>query len=118
MSKYNKEPSKKPTKIRRATTPEDREEQMIALATNLAEEQILNGTASSQVITHFLRLGSSKERLENELREKEKELMDAKTEAIKSSKRMEELYANAMKAFTDYKGISEDENDESDEFYY
>ena len=109
--------STEPKKIKRAKTQEDREEQMIALATNLAEQQILDGTASSQVITHFLRLGSSKERLENQLREKEKELMDAKTEAIKSSKRTEELYEKAMRAFTDYKGVSED-GDEDDELYY
>ena len=78
---------------------------MIALANDLAEQQLRDGTASSQVITHFLKLGSSKERLEKEILEQQKELMAAKTEAIQSAKRIEELYAKAMTAMRDYSGI-------------
>lgn len=89
-----------------AVNPEARENQMIALAINLAEQQLLDGTASSQVITHYLKLGSSKERLEKEMMEKQKELIDAKTESLKSAKRIEELYANALQAMRDYSSSS------------
>lgn len=90
-----------------ATNPEDRENQMIALAVNLAEEQLRNGTASSQVITHYLKLGSTKERLEKDILEKQKDLITAKTEAINSSKRVEELYVNALKAMRAYSGLED-----------
>lgn len=81
---------------------------MINAAMNLAEEQILNGTASSQVITYFLKLGSSKERLEKEKLEEENKLLRAKTEALQSAARIEELYEEAVAAFTDYKGDADD----------
>ena len=87
-----------------ATTPEGREKQLSALAYDVAEEQLRNRTASSQVITHFLKLASTKERLEKEILEKQKDLITAKTEAIQSGKRMEELYANALDAMSRYKG--------------
>lgn len=87
-------------------TPEARENQMIALAINLAEQQLMDGTASSQVITHYLKLGSSKERLEKEMMEKQKELIDAKTESLRSAKRLEELYADALKAMREYSSSS------------
>lgn len=77
---------------------------MINLAVGLAEKQLREGTASSQVITHYLKLGSTKERLEKEILEQQKELMKAKTEAIQSAKRVEELYENAMNAMREYKG--------------
>ncbi len=87
-----------------ATTPEARENQLISLAIDLAEKQLFKGTASSQVITHYLKLGSTKEKLEKEILEKKKELMDAQTEAIHSGKRVEELYSNALKAMRTYSG--------------
>jgi len=89
---------------RPATTPEARENQLIALAVDLAEKQLMEGTASSQVITHYLKLGSTKERIEKEILEKQKDLIEAKTDALKSAKRMEELYANAIAAFQVYRG--------------
>ena len=85
-------------KIRPALDPDVRELQMISLAVDLAEKQLMDGTASSQVITHYLKLGSTKERIEKEILEKQKELITAKTEALKSQKRVEELYAEALKA--------------------
>ena len=91
-------------KFRTALTPEARENQMILLAMDRAEEQLRNGTASSQVITHFLKLGSTKEHIEKEILEKQKALMDAKTESLQSAKRMEELYERAIRAFTRYNG--------------
>ena len=89
---------------RPAKTPEARENQMIALAVDLAEQQLLDGTASSQVITHYLKLGSTKERIEKELLEKQKELIEAKTEGLKTAKRVEELYSEALAAMRAYRG--------------
>ena len=91
-------------KIRPALTPEARENQLIYLATNLAEQQLRDGTASSQVITHYLKLGSTKEKIEKEILEKQKELITAKTESLQSAKRIEELYANAITAMRNYSG--------------
>ena len=82
--------SKCERKIRPALTPEARENQMIALAVDLAEKQLLEGTASSQVITHYLKLGTTKEKLEREILEKQKALIEAKTENLESAKRIEE----------------------------
>ncbi len=94
---------------RPATNPEDRENQLIALAINAAEKQLREGPASSQVITHFLKLGSTKERLEKEILEKQKELITAKTDAINSAKRIEELYTNALTAMRRYSGSDQDD---------
>lgn len=96
-------------KMRPARSPEARENQMIALAIDLAEKQLMEGTASSQVITHFLKLGSTKEKIEKEILEKQKELIAAKTESLQSAKRMEEMYAEAMAAIRDYRGEGNDD---------
>lgn len=93
---------------RPALTPESRENQLINLATNLAEQQLRDGTASSQVITHYLKLGSTKEKLEKEILEKQKDLIDAKTETLKSAKRMEELYESALEAMRNYTGHTDE----------
>lgn len=98
-------------RIRPALTPEARENQLISLAVDLAEQQLLDGTASSQVITHYLKLGSTKERLEKQIMQEQKKLLEAKTEAIQSAKRVEELYANALNAMKNYSGQSSDEDD-------
>lgn len=87
-----------------ALTPEARENQLIALAVDLAEKQLIEGTASAQVITHYLKLGSTRERLEKEKLEKENELLQAKRKALESAKRVEELYANALAAMKSYSG--------------
>ena len=68
-------------------------------------------TASSQVITHYLKLGSTKERIEKEILEKQKELIDAKTQSLKSAQRLEELYTNAYEAMKQYSGQGGDEDD-------
>ena len=101
-----------PRKRRTATTPEARENQLIAMAVDLAERQLIEGTASSQVITHFLKLASSRERLEYEIKEKQKELIEAKTESIQSAQRVEELYKNALNAMRNYSGQTGVEDDE------
>ena len=96
--------SSKKKEIRPALTPEVRENQLIYLATELAEQQLRDGTASSQVITHYLKLGSSKEKIEKEILEKQKDLITAKTEALQSAKHVEELYAKAITAMKSYSG--------------
>lgn len=77
---------------------------MISLAVDLAEKQLIEGTATSQVITHYLKLGSTKERLEKDILKQQKSLLEAKTEALKSAKRVEELYADALEAMRHYSG--------------
>lgn len=98
-----------PKRSRPALTPEARENQLIAKAINLAEKQIDEGTASSQVITHFLKLGTEKAKLEQEKIRMETDMLKAKTDALQSAKHVEELYANALKAMKIYKGEDEDE---------
>lgn len=95
-----------------AITPEGRENQLIALAVNLAEKQLLEGTASSQVISHYLKLGSTKENIEKEILQEQVKLVKAKTEALKSSKANEALYKNAIKAMRNYSGNGGDDDDE------
>jgi len=99
-------------RVRPALSPEARENQLISLAVDLAEKQLMEGTASSQVITHYLKLGTQKERIEREILEKQKDLITAKTEALQSQKRVEELYANALSAMKSYQGIEVPLDDE------
>lgn len=100
----------------RARTPEAREQQLAAAAYDLAEEQIRGGTASSQVITHFLKAGSTREVLEKERIYHENQLLEVKREHIASQARVEELYLDALKAMKSYSGEPEpeQEDDESD----
>lgn len=88
--------------IHRADSPETRETQLISLAVDLAEEQLRNHTASAQVITHYLKLGTARERLEQKKLEQEIELAKAKRGAIESSQHMEELMQQALDAFRSY----------------
>jgi len=93
-------------------TLESVENQLVGLAIDLAREQIEKGTASSQVITHFLKLGSSTARLEIEKMQRENELLKAKTDALKSQKKTEDLYRKALSAMRSYTGsIPLSEND-------
>lgn len=98
------EPKDTKRRIRPATTLEGRENQLIAEAINLAERQIRQGTASSQVMTHFLKLGSTKEKLEKEKLIEENKHLRAKTDSLMSVKRTEELIANALSAMQTYTG--------------
>lgn len=103
MAKKSRE-SKQTKRRRPASTPEAREKQLINLATELAEQQLLDGTASSQVITHYLKLGSTRETLEREKIKQENELLKAKVDAIEATKRSEELYQKALDAMRTYSG--------------
>ena len=112
MAKAKKADSVKTTrKIRPALTPEARENQMIALAVDLVEQRLLDGTASSQETTHFLKLGSMKNRLEMEKLQEENRLLKARTEALQSAKRVEELYSEAIKAMRRYSGQGSDDDE-------
>lgn len=93
--------------IRPMTEPQAREDQMIALAEKVAEEQMLNRTASSAVICHYLKLGSSKNKLELEALRQQNELSRVKTEAIRAQQEAEDLYMQAIKAFMGYSGRDE-----------
>lgn len=99
-----KKTTKSTIKSRPGLTPESRENQLISLAIDLAEKQLREGTASSQVISHFLKLGSTTSMLEKVILEKQKDLITAKTEALKSGKVIEELYTNALAAMRKYSG--------------
>ena len=115
MSKEKASKTEGHRKMPPARTPEARENQMISLAIELAEKQLMEGTASSQVITHFLKLGSTKEKIEKEILVKQKDLITAKTEQIQSQKRIEELYGDALNAMRRYSGTKPiDEEDEDD----
>lgn len=112
--KSSETPQKKQTKgrLRPALTPEARELQLVDLATNLAAQQLMDGTASSQVITHFLKLGTTRAQLEKEKLAKETELLKAKTAVLESQENMEKMYAEAISAMKRYSGYSGDDDED------
>ena len=101
---------------RRALSPEAREQQLISLATDLAEQQLMDGTASAQVITHYLKLGSSEEKKKLEKAEAEIKLMEAKIESLQREERVEELFKSALDSFKVYSGQTVTAEDEGVEF--
>jgi len=102
--------------LRPATTPEGREAQLIAASMDLVEKRILAGTATSQEVTHFLKLGSTREQLEQQRLRYENELTQAKIAAAESQKRVEELYRSALDAMRLYSGQEPlDRNDPYDD---
>ena len=116
-ARRNSEPETPRSRRPPATTPEERENQLISAAVDLAEEQIRSGTASAQVITHFLRLGSSREKLEQLRLEGEVSLLQTKKEIMESAKRIEDMYGEALEAMSRYSGnepspgsLDDDEN--------
>lgn len=102
-------------RVRPATTPEGRETQLVSMAYDLAERQMTEGTATGQVITHFLKLGSTREKLEQERIQQENLMLAAKIEQIASQRRIEELYADALVAMRNYAG--QPEPDRGDDIY-
>lgn len=101
------------TKRRPPLSPEARENQMIALAMDLVEQRLLDGTASAQETTHFLKLGTSKAELEKEKLKRENKVLEAKAKAIESSEEMKVMYENALKAMRNYAGYGD-----ADEYEY
>lgn len=94
-----------------ASTPEERENELISLAVDLAEKQLREGTASSQVIVHYLKRSSTKERLEKEILSEQKKLIEAKTRNLQTADRMEHIYEDALKAFRGYSGKDQSDED-------
>lgn len=103
MPTRRKEPEK-PKAKRPALTPEGRENQLVSLAVDLAERQLQDGSASAQVISHYLKLGSTREQLEQERLSNENELLQARVEQLASAKRVEEMYESALNAMRTYAG--------------
>lgn len=108
MAKVKTEP--KARRIRPAISPEAREKQLMSLAMDQAEQQLMDGTASSQVITYFLKLASQRERLERERLEEENKLLRAKTDALEAQKNSETDYARVIEALRRYSGRGDDDN--------
>ena len=99
--------------VRKARPPisqEARENQLISLAVDLAERQLMDGSASSQVITHFLKLGTTRAELEKEKLKRENKVLEAKAKAYESSEEIKTLYENALKAMRDYSGAGDPED--------
>ena len=114
MAEKDKKGSKR--SIRPALSPETRENQLISLAMDRAEEKLLDGTASSQLICHFLKLGSSHDRLKRKRLESDIELAEAKIDKIRSDERVEDMYKNAIAAMREYSGYGAPIQDDEDIF--
>ena len=117
VSRRTNAPEARTTRRPPATTPEARENQLISHAVDLAERQLLDGTASAQLVTYYVKLGSSREKLEQERLRRENELLQVKAEAIAAAKRVEALYGQALNAMRAYAGqepleITESEYDD------
>ena len=113
-----KTPSIPSKPIRPALNPDSRENQLISLAIDLVEQRLLDGTASSQETTHFLKLATQKAKLEKERFELENELIRAKTQALRDQADMKALYADAIAAMRRYSGHGSDfDDDEEDDDY-
>lgn len=101
-----------------AMTPEDQEDQLISLAVDLAVKRLREGTASNQLVSEIIKLGTTKERLAKEKLQRENEMLRAKTEAIEASRRNGEMYAEALRAMREYAGVQAIEDDDYDEEDY
>lgn len=102
-------PHGSPKQRRPALTPEARENQLISLAIDLVEQRLIDGTASSQETTHFLKLASTKAKIEKEILLEQKKLIAAKTKSIESSEEMKGLYEEALNAMKRYSGGGSDD---------
>ena len=118
MARARKEATS-PTKGRRmrpGLTPEARNSQLMSMATDLAEQKLRDGTAPTQIIVHYLRMATEKDKLEREILRKQEELMEAKRQNLQSQKRYEDLVSNALEAMRRYSGNSGSDEDDSDIF--
>lgn len=111
MGRQKSQPSSSSTRdFPPAITPEEKDNQMISLATDLVERRLREGTASSQEIVYYLKLGSQKEKLEKQILERQRDLMEAKTASLQSAQRIEALFDEAMKMFKVYSGTEDGED--------
>lgn len=97
-------PERPTRKVKPATTPESREAQLVNAAINLAEKQLLDGTASAAVITHYLKIATKREVMEREILGKQAKLLEAKANSIESSKDTKEMYEKAIESMKKYAG--------------
>lgn len=104
MAKGTSKNKDEPVNSRSFVSEDAQENYMISLATKLAEKQLREGTASAQVITHYLKMGSSKEKLEKEVLKRQSKLMDAKTKNIERDAEMDKMYSDAIEAMKKYSG--------------
>lgn len=104
MATQTKSTTKNKTKSYKSMSSKDREQQIIAKAVDLAEQKIEDGTASSQIICHYLKLATEEHQLDNKKREKEIELLEAKKDSIETEQKREEIFEEALNAFTSYSG--------------
>ena len=112
MKKSIEDGKKTSKKLRPASTPEGREKQLISLSYDAAEKQLIEGTASSAVIVHFLKMGSVEKEKELEKLEEENKLLKAKTKALEDAAKSEVDFREVLRAFRTYSGASIDEEDE------
>lgn len=117
MAKSKKDSEGSMQKVKPALTPEAKENEMIALATKEAERRLRDGTASPQIIVHYLKLGSTKTELEREKLKAENKLLHAKTDYLESNARVEELFNQAMTAFGIYSGKADQDVENSEDLY-
>lgn len=116
VTKHDKTPAPRArTRLPPAGTIKGREDQLISLAVDVAEQQLREGTASAQVITHYLKLGTTRELLEQDKLRQENALLQGKVEALASQKRVEDLYAKALNAMRAYQGLDPTDFEEGDE---
>lgn len=112
MTKEKKSTARaKNSRRRPGMSPEARESQLISLAVDLAEQQLMDGTASAQVITHYLKLATTRERIEKEILKRQCELIQAKTDSYKESKHFDQMLEDAMNAMKRYRGDNSGEYD-------
>lgn len=116
MVKGNKTTTKKPKTQRHAMSLENREQQLITLAVDLAEKQMREGSASSQLITHYLKLATTKEKIEQETMLANQKLIMAKVESLQSASKIEELYKEAISAMKRYGGNSNEPVNDDDDY--
>lgn len=114
VSRQRTDPEDRPKRRRPPTTPEGNENHLVALAFEAVEKRIADGTASAQELVHFLKLGSSREKLEQKKLEQENKLLQEKTNNYASQARVEELYTKALDAMQSYSGNSR--TDHADEY--
>ena len=100
-------------RLRPGLTPEADENQLISLSIDAAKKMLLEGKAPTSIVLHYLKLATTRERLEREIMEKEMELKDAKIQALESQAKVEQLYADAMRAMQRYSGYGEENDNES-----
>lgn len=116
MSRREKGSASDISRERPGVTPQAMEDQGVALAMELALQKLRDGTASNQLICHFLKVGSSKEKLERDILVEQKKLVEAKTGSIQSAKKVDEMYAEAIEAMREYSGHSNEIEEEENEY--